>query len=72
MRRIRPRGVASVHPQGRVARTEAIPGARDIRDQPLTVEELWRGSREGPPHMDEVPEEDCCALCLQLISHPVL
>jgi hypothetical protein len=63
-----------VHPQGRAARiaAPAIPGVRVARDQPLTVEELWRGSREGPPHMDEVPEEDCCTLCLQLISHPVL
>jgi hypothetical protein len=72
LRRVRPRGLAVVHPPRRTVTIPATPGVRESRDVPLTVEELWQGSRVGPPHVDDVPEEDCCSICLQLVSHPVL
>jgi hypothetical protein len=72
LRRIRPRGLAVVHPPRRTVTIPAAPGVRELRDVPLTVEDLWQGSHGGPPHVDDVPEEDCCSICLQLVSHPVL
>ncbi|KAJ7933880.1 hypothetical protein B0H13DRAFT_1855735 [Mycena leptocephala] len=64
--------LAVVHPKRTTAsRTTPNPGFRADRDVPLQVEHLWLGSGDGPPHMETVQEVACCALCLQIISHPV-
>ncbi|KAJ7148132.1 hypothetical protein C8R43DRAFT_1129275 [Mycena crocata] len=69
LRRIRPRGIARVHPPP--SRTVlAQPGFREPRDVALTVEDLWVGP-SGPPFISGVAADDTCLICLQLMSHPV-
>ncbi|KAJ6448508.1 hypothetical protein C8R47DRAFT_1085000 [Mycena vitilis] len=69
-RRIRPRAKAVVYPPPSTT-VLACPGARLRRDEPLTVEDLWRSPGGGPPHIAGADPDDCCSLCLQLLSHPV-
>ncbi|KAJ6517476.1 hypothetical protein C8R47DRAFT_1205698 [Mycena vitilis] len=70
MRRVRPRGVALVRRKPANRQVVAVPGSREERDESLTVEDLWRPG-SGPPLMGSVAEQDTCAICLQLKSHPV-
>jgi hypothetical protein len=71
-RTVRPMSVAAVHrPSVVPSMKTVIPGSRIERDEPLTVEDLWRPGN-GPPSLDGVADEDRCSLCLQLKSHPVL
>ncbi|KAJ6451379.1 hypothetical protein C8R47DRAFT_1084091 [Mycena vitilis] len=68
-RRVRPRSKAVVYPPP-APDVAVAPGARLMRDEPLTVEDLWRAPGGGPPPV-KAHVDDCCSICLQLVSHPV-
>ncbi|KAJ7079223.1 hypothetical protein C8R43DRAFT_1143299 [Mycena crocata] len=69
LRSIRPRSTAVIHRSVAPRDVSAVPGFREDREQPLTVEELWL--REGPPHFENFDDDDKCTVCSQLVSHPV-
>jgi hypothetical protein len=71
LRRVRPRAKAVVFPPP-LPDVVVSPGGRVERDELLTVEDLWQSPGGGPPHMPDADERDCCSVCLQLLSHPVL
>ncbi|KAJ7020677.1 hypothetical protein C8F04DRAFT_1274797 [Mycena alexandri] len=68
LRRLRPSSIAKTRLLKRPI-VVAAPGIRLAREEPLTVDDLWRPGF-GPPHV-EGHHDDCCGLCLQLQSHPV-
>ncbi|KAJ7120673.1 hypothetical protein C8R43DRAFT_1136624 [Mycena crocata] len=71
LRSIRPRTTAIVHRSRAPRQVAAVPGERGTRDTPLCVEDLWLGTRAGPPEVAGADKDDKCTICLQLISHPV-
>ncbi|KAJ7779036.1 hypothetical protein B0H16DRAFT_1448572 [Mycena metata] len=68
LRRLRPYSIATTRIVKR-APVVALPGIRELREEALTVEDLWRPG--NPPPTVKCNEEDCCGICLQLRSHPV-
>ncbi|KAJ6608921.1 hypothetical protein B0H10DRAFT_2226408 [Mycena sp. CBHHK59/15] len=46
-------------------------GSRIRRRRPLRLEDLWLEDKGPPPTMEHVDNDDICAVCLQLKSHPV-
>ncbi|KAJ7020410.1 hypothetical protein C8F04DRAFT_1196685 [Mycena alexandri] len=69
LRRLRPRSIAMARLPATSKVPVATPGKREAREEPLTVEDIWRPGA-GPPEIT-CHEDDRCKLCLHLISHPV-
>ncbi|KAJ7036749.1 hypothetical protein C8F04DRAFT_1257629 [Mycena alexandri] len=69
LRRLRPHSIAIARGPAKKKIVVATPGEREVRDEALTVEDIWRPGA-GPPEVD-CHEDDRCQICLHLISHPV-
>ncbi|KAJ6460673.1 hypothetical protein C8R47DRAFT_1226173 [Mycena vitilis] len=70
LRRYRPLQRASVFPTTRSRIVTASDGrVRETREHELAVEDLWIGA--APPYIAPVNDVYTCAICLQVMSHPV-